>query len=72
MLTVEAAYALGQDTVLGSLAPGKLADLVVLTRNPLTADPDTIQDIEVQMTMVGGLVEYCAPGESSICPADRD
>ncbi len=66
MMTTDAAYALGQDSVIGSLEQGKLADLVILSDNPLTVAPDAIKDIQVLMTMVGGTTEYCAEG-ASIC-----
>lgn len=56
--TVGPAYAAGMDDRLGRLAPGYLADLVVVDRNPLTTHRDTIASIEVQATMVGGLWRY--------------
>lgn len=70
MLTVEAAYASGMEEHVGTLRPGKLADLVVLDRNPLTVEPDTLKELEVALTMVDGVVEYCseeciAPGAGS-------
>ena len=67
-MTLDAAYALGQDAVIGSLRPGKLADLVVVSRNPLTAPLDRIPGIRVLVTMVGGRAEYCAAGSGVICP----
>ena len=42
----------------GSIAPGKLADLVVLAENPLRVDPWHIKDIVVEKTIVGGVVLY--------------
>ncbi|MGH6644667.1 MAG: amidohydrolase family protein [Bradyrhizobium sp.] len=38
----------------GSIEPGKLADLVVLSENPLLADPATIAAIAVEKTIVNG------------------
>jgi predicted amidohydrolase YtcJ len=67
MMTIDAAYALGQDSAIGSLRPGKLADLVLLSRNPLAIDPDELPGVAVLMTMVGGRVEYCAPGAGAYC-----
>jgi predicted amidohydrolase YtcJ len=52
--TFGSAYASGQEDRKGSLTPGKLADLVVLSDNPATVDPGRIKDIEVVRTMVGG------------------
>jgi predicted amidohydrolase YtcJ len=68
MMSIEAAYALFRDEEVGSLRKGKLADLIVLSGNPLAVDPDAIKDIEVWVTMVGGRVEYCAPGQEALCP----
>jgi len=49
---------------LGSIAPGKLADLVVMDRDYLTVPPDQIKDIKPVMTFVGGKMAY-----SSTAPA---
>jgi predicted amidohydrolase YtcJ len=68
MLTIEPAFAVSQEDVLGTLRPGKFADLVILSGDPLAVDPDTIKDLRVLMTMVGGRVEYCAPGHEALCP----
>ena len=43
-----------QENSLGSIQPGKLADLVVLDRDYLTIPADQIKDIRPVMTMVGG------------------
>jgi predicted amidohydrolase YtcJ len=45
---------------LGSLEPGKLADLVVLDRDYLTVPADDIRNIRPMLTMVGGRVVYDA------------
>jgi predicted amidohydrolase YtcJ len=68
MLTIESAWAVSQEEVIGSLRPGKFADVVILSDNPLAVEPDAIKDLRVLMTMVGGRVEYCAPGHESSCP----
>jgi len=68
MLTIEPAWAVSQEEVIGSLRPGKFADVVILSDNPLAVEPDTIKDLTVLMTMVGGRVEYCALGHESLCP----
>lgn len=58
--TIDAAYELHQDDVTGSLEVGKLADLVVLNRNPLTVPAEGIAAIRVLETVVGGAVVYRA------------
>ena len=67
MLTIHSAYAAHQENVIGSLKPGKYADLVILSGNPLTTPVEQIPGIAVLMTMVGGDVKYCAPGQTVIC-----
>ncbi len=52
--TLNGAYASFEEHEKGSLGPGKLADLVVLGRNPLTEDPMNLISIPVERTMVGG------------------
>ena len=49
-----------QENNLGSIAPGKLADLLVLDRDYLTVSADEIKDIRPAITMVGGRVVYDA------------
>jgi predicted amidohydrolase YtcJ len=68
MMTIHAAHALRMDDVAGSLVVGKLADLIVLSDNPLTVAPAAIRNIEVRMTMIGGKVEFCRTGHESLCP----
>ncbi|MGW4489538.1 amidohydrolase [Amycolatopsis sp. NPDC004368] len=43
---------------LGTLEPGKLADLVVLDADPLTVGPEAIKDLSVKMTVVSGRVVH--------------
>jgi predicted amidohydrolase YtcJ len=54
------AYFLFQEGNLGSLAPGKYADLLVLDRDYLTVPADEIKDIKPLITMVGGKVVHDA------------
>lgn len=68
MMTVNSAYALGMDSVIGSLAEGKLADLVVLSDDPRTVPHEDLRTLEVWMTMIDGVPEYCAAGFEALCP----
>ena len=52
--TVGAAYAGGMETIQGALAPGMLADLVVLGQDIFTIEPAAILETKVVATMVGG------------------
>lgn len=56
--TINSAYELHQDDSTGSLEAGKLADLIVLDRNPLTVPPEEIASVKVLETVVGGAVVY--------------
>lgn len=53
-VTLDAAYAMFMEEKVGSLEPGKWADLVVLDQNPRTTDPVKIEQIKVLETYVGG------------------
>ncbi|MGH7481554.1 MAG: amidohydrolase [Longimicrobiales bacterium] len=59
--TINNAYAAFQESSLGSITPGKLADLVVLSANILTIPADQIPDAEVVMTILGGEIVYRSP-----------
>jgi len=52
--TLHGAYASYEENLKGSIEPGKLADLVVLGRDPLREDPFSLIKIPVERTMVGG------------------
>ena len=56
--TVNGAYASFEENSKGSLEEGKLADLVVLGRDPFNEDPSTLITIPIERTMVGGQWVY--------------
>ena len=58
-VTIDAAYQHFEEADKGSLEPGKLADLVILDRSPLT-DPGHIDRLRVLETIVGGRSVYRA------------
>jgi predicted amidohydrolase YtcJ len=53
-VTATAAYQLKEEKTKGTLEPGKLADLVILDRNPLKVEPTAIKDIAVVETIKEG------------------
>ncbi|WP_157153772.1 amidohydrolase [Brachyspira murdochii] len=57
-ITVNAAYQNKEEDVKGTIEEGKLADLVILSDNPLTCDPMKIKDIEVLETIKEGKTLY--------------
>jgi hypothetical protein len=54
-ITIDAAYQAFEEDQKGSLEPGKLADLVILSANPLDVEPLAIREIEVVETIKGGV-----------------
>ena len=59
--TVNPAWLSGDERRRGKLLPGYLADLVVLSRDPLECPPDEVESVEVVATMVGGRWVYNPP-----------
>jgi predicted amidohydrolase YtcJ len=65
-VTIDAAWALGDEARRGHLAPGTYADITILSGDVLNASPDEIRQIELIATIVGGVTEYCAAPQ--FCP----
>jgi predicted amidohydrolase YtcJ len=59
--TRDAAYAAFEEDIKGTLTPGKLADIVVLSRDIMTVPDDAIPGTDVVYTIVGGRVVYQRP-----------
>jgi predicted amidohydrolase YtcJ len=57
-VTATAAYQIKEEKTKGTLEPGKLADLVILDRDPLEVDPATIKEIVVLETIKEGRTVY--------------
>ena len=55
-----AAYASGEEAIKGSLAPGKLADMVVLSHDILDCPAEAIAEARVEATIVDGRIVYAA------------
>ncbi|HEY2932526.1 MAG TPA: amidohydrolase [Acidobacteriota bacterium] len=58
MMTINAAYLTFDEKLKGSIEPGKLADLAMLSDDFLKCPPDKIRDIRPVLTIVGGRVVY--------------
>jgi predicted amidohydrolase YtcJ len=56
--TINGAWQDKMDHIKGSIEKGKLADICVIDQDVLNVDPDTIGDINVLMTVVGGRIVY--------------
>ena len=59
-MTIWAAEQYGEQATKGTLEVGKLADLVILNKNPLTVEPMTIKDLKVVETIKEGKTIYSA------------
>lgn len=58
MYTWAGAYASFEETIKGTLEPGKLADLVLLSGDLLAAEPAAIPELKVDLTVIGGQVAF--------------
>jgi len=56
--TLNAAFAGHREKTEGSIEPGKLADLIIVSQNLFEIDPHRLVDTKVILTMVGGRVVY--------------
>ena len=65
--TIDAAYAVGMENEIGSLAAGKLADLVVTDGDLTGLSTEAIRDLGIWLTMIDGTVVFA----SAECPAGR-
>jgi hypothetical protein len=58
LYTINAAYASFEEDIKGSITPGKLADMVVLSDDLLKSPPEQIKDIRAEMTIIDGRVVW--------------
>jgi predicted amidohydrolase YtcJ len=56
-MTIDAAWQIFQEDNRGSLEPGKYADIVILSADPLV-DPERVRDLQVVETIVGGVTVF--------------
>ncbi len=56
--TVNAAYASFEENLKGSITEGKLADVIVVDKDPFETPLEELKDIEVEMTVVGGKIKW--------------
>lgn len=62
--TLDGAYATFEENIKGSITPGKLADFVVLQKDPHKVPQDSIKDDVVEATYLGGQKVYTAPAKA--------
>jgi predicted amidohydrolase YtcJ len=63
--TLDGAYATFEENIKGSITPGKLADFVVLEKDPRMVQPDMIQNIVIEATYMGGEKVYRAQANAA-------
>jgi len=63
MFTIWAAYGGFEEKVKGSIEPGKLADLVVLSGDPLTVRPERLTDLHADLVILDGKIAYARPAK---------
>jgi predicted amidohydrolase YtcJ len=56
--TIDGAYCTFDEDAKGTIEPGKLADLAVLTADPLTVDEDRLMEVTADLTVVGGRIVH--------------
>jgi predicted amidohydrolase YtcJ len=62
--TLDGAYATFEENIKGSITPGKLADFVVLEKDPHKVPPNAIKDIALEATFLAGEKVYTAPAKA--------
>ena len=58
MHTIWAAHGLGMEDRIGFIEPGKLADLVLVSEDPLAVDPNRLRELRAEMTISGGKIVH--------------
>jgi hypothetical protein len=70
--TTGGAQALGVESQAGAIEPGKRADLVALSADPLAADPDRLDELKVDRTWVAGRLAFARDEPASRLPHNQD
>jgi hypothetical protein len=58
MFTINGAYASFEESIKGSITEGKFADLTVLSQDPRAVEPEALNTLRAELTMVDGRIVY--------------
>ena len=58
MYTKNAAYVSFDETIKGTIAPGYVADMIVLDGNPVELEPEKLLKLSVKLTVIGGKIVW--------------
>jgi predicted amidohydrolase YtcJ len=58
MYTMGGAYVCFEEATKGSITPGKFADLVLLSGDPIETAPEDMKDLEIEMTIIDGEIVW--------------
>ena len=58
MYTIDAAYSTKEENYKGSIEDGKLADFIILSKDPTIISSNNIEKVEVTTTIIGGKIVY--------------
>lgn len=70
--TLDCAYAAFEEDMKGSLTPGKLADVVVLSKDILTCPDEQIREAKVDYTIIGGDIAFDRIASEKSAPISED
>lgn len=71
-VTANAAYELREEKDKGTLEPGKVADLVILSANPLATDPEKLRSLKVVQTIKDGAPVYELAAPAAVADGGAD
>lgn len=69
-MTVTNAWVVFEEDVKGTITPGKLADLTIVSDDPLSMDPYDVRNISIEMTVMNGVIRHDQMGKMRVAEHD--